>query len=162
VTGYIELPKSSIVSKVVHFLVINPLKKCGFVHRSPHVKGNINDVVFADESRAGLANTVFNTIGGKVYIGKHVVFGHDCLVLTPKYNYTNFKKDYLVAEYSEKNDIHIEDYAWIASGAIILNGVTIGKHSVVAAGSVVNKDVPPYSFVAGVPAEIKKKIELIT
>ncbi|WP_341468067.1 acyltransferase [Candidatus Chlorohelix allophototropha] len=46
--------------------------------------------------------------------------------------------------------------SWIALGAIILPGVTIGRGCVVAAGSVVTKDVPPDSFVAGVPAEVKK------
>lgn len=53
--------------------------------------------------------------------------------------------------------IVIGDNVWIASRAIILKGVTIGEGSVVAAGSVVTKDVPPYTMVGGVPAkEIKK------
>ncbi|MEI7555189.1 acyltransferase [Candidatus Chlorohelix sp.] len=46
--------------------------------------------------------------------------------------------------------------SWIALGATILPGVTIGRGSVVAAGSVVTKDVPPNSFVTGVPAEVKR------
>jgi acetyltransferase-like isoleucine patch superfamily enzyme len=50
----------------------------------------------------------------------------------------------------------IEDDCWIASNCIILAGVTVGKGSVVAAGSVVTKDVPPYSVVAGSPATIIK------
>lgn len=50
----------------------------------------------------------------------------------------------------------IEDDCWIAANSIILAGVTIGKGSVVAAGSVVTNDVPPYSVVAGVPAKVIK------
>ena len=46
--------------------------------------------------------------------------------------------------------------AWIGTGAIILPGVTIGEYSVVAAGAVVTKNVPPYSMVAGVPAKVVK------
>ncbi|RME76557.1 MAG: acyltransferase [Chloroflexi bacterium] len=46
----------------------------------------------------------------------------------------------------------IEDDVWIGSHCIILKGVTIGHHSVVAAGSVVHRSVPPYSLVAGNPA----------
>jgi len=50
--------------------------------------------------------------------------------------------------------------AWIAINAIILPGVTIGENSIVTAGSVVSKEVPPYSMVAGVPSRIIKKIEI--
>lgn len=45
---------------------------------------------------------------------------------------------------------------WIGAGAIILPGVTIGDGSVIAAGSVVNRDVPDNVMVAGVPAKVKK------
>ncbi len=48
----------------------------------------------------------------------------------------------------------IKDYAWISCRATILPGVTIGEGAVVAAGAVVTKDVPDYSIVAGVPAEV--------
>lgn len=51
-------------------------------------------------------------------------------------------------------DVHIEDYVWIASRATILPGVRIGRGAVVAAGSVVTKDVSPLSIVAGVPAKV--------
>lgn len=51
----------------------------------------------------------------------------------------------------------IEDDCWIASNSIILAGVTIGKGSVIAAGSVVTKDIPPYSVAAGVPAKVIKQ-----
>lgn len=47
----------------------------------------------------------------------------------------------------------IEDYAWICTGAMILQGVTIGKGAVVAAGAVVTEDVPPFTIVGGVPAK---------
>jgi acetyltransferase-like isoleucine patch superfamily enzyme len=46
--------------------------------------------------------------------------------------------------------------AWIGGGAIILKGVTVGCGSVIAAGTVVNKDIPPYSVVAGVPGMLVK------
>jgi len=53
----------------------------------------------------------------------------------------------------------IEDDVWIATRSTILKGVTIGRGAVVAAGSVVTKDVPPYTIVAGVPAKVIKRIE---
>jgi acetyltransferase-like isoleucine patch superfamily enzyme len=52
--------------------------------------------------------------------------------------------------------VKIEDDCWIAANSVILAGVTIGKGSVVAAGSIVTKDVPPYSIVAGNPAKVIK------
>jgi acetyltransferase-like isoleucine patch superfamily enzyme len=52
--------------------------------------------------------------------------------------------------------VKIEDDCWIAANTVILAGVTIGRGSVVAAGSVVTKDVPPYSIVGGVPAKVIK------
>ena len=48
----------------------------------------------------------------------------------------------------------IEDNCWIATGTRIMAGVTVGEGSVVAAGSVVTKDVPPFSVVGGVPARV--------
>ncbi len=61
--------------------------------------------------------------------------------------------------YIEKR-IHIEDYVWIGTRAIILPGVKLGKGSVVASGAVVSKDVLPYTVVGGVPAKaIGKRTE---
>jgi acetyltransferase-like isoleucine patch superfamily enzyme len=50
--------------------------------------------------------------------------------------------------------VKIEDDCWIASHAVVLSGVTVGRGSIVAAGSVVTRDVAPYSIVAGVPAKL--------
>lgn len=52
--------------------------------------------------------------------------------------------------------VKIEDDCWIAANSVILAGVTIGKGSIVSAGSVVTKDVPPFSIVGGVPAKLIK------
>lgn len=54
--------------------------------------------------------------------------------------------------------ITIKTGAWIGAGAIILQGVIIGEFSIVAAGAVVIKDVPPYTIVGGVPARVIKEI----
>jgi acetyltransferase-like isoleucine patch superfamily enzyme len=51
----------------------------------------------------------------------------------------------------------VNNDVWIGHGAIILSGVNIGEGSIVAAGSVVSSNVPPYSIVAGVPAKVIKK-----
>jgi acetyltransferase-like isoleucine patch superfamily enzyme len=61
--------------------------------------------------------------------------------------------------YVEAKPIVIEKNVWIATGATILGGITVGENSVVAAGAVVTKDVPPNSFVAGVPAKVIRSLE---
>jgi virginiamycin A acetyltransferase len=52
--------------------------------------------------------------------------------------------------------INVEDEVWIGTDAIIMSNVTIGKGAIIAAGSVVTKDVPPYAIVGGVPAKLIK------
>jgi len=61
--------------------------------------------------------------------------------------------------YIEARPIVIEKNVWIATGATIIGGVTVGENSVVAAGAVVTKDVPPNSLVAGVPARVIRSLE---
>jgi acetyltransferase-like isoleucine patch superfamily enzyme len=55
--------------------------------------------------------------------------------------------------------VTIEDECWIGARVVILDGVTIGKRSVVAAGSVVTKDIPPHSMAAGVPAQVTRELK---
>jgi acetyltransferase-like isoleucine patch superfamily enzyme len=55
--------------------------------------------------------------------------------------------------------ITIEDDVWLGAGAIVTDGVRVGRGSVVAAGAVVTEDVPPHSVVAGVPARVVRSLE---
>ena len=56
--------------------------------------------------------------------------------------------------------VRIKKNAWIAIGVIILPGITVGEGAIVASGSVVTKDVPPYTLVGGVPAKVLKEFEM--
>jgi maltose O-acetyltransferase len=60
-----------------------------------------------------------------------------------------------------RKSVQIDDYAWIATGAIILPGVHVGRGAVVGAGAVVGRDVEPYTVVAGNPARPtgKRRVE---
>jgi acetyltransferase-like isoleucine patch superfamily enzyme len=57
---------------------------------------------------------------------------------------------------SHSRDIRIEDGAWIGAGTTILGGVTIGRNAVIGAGSVVTRDIPPFTVAAGVPCCARK------
>ena len=59
---------------------------------------------------------------------------------------------------TSKGPVIIGDNVWIGDKATILGGVTIGESVIIAANSVVTKDVPPYSVVAGIPAKVIKKM----
>lgn len=94
---------------------------------------------------------------GQVTIEDNVFFGHRVMVLTGTHDYTKFGKDRIYKAIQSKPVI-IKQGAWICSGAIINPGVTIGEHAVVATGSIVTKDVDPYTVVGGNPARFIKAI----
>ncbi len=58
-----------------------------------------------------------------------------------------------------KKGIKIEDDAWIGFGAVVLKGVTVGRGAIIAAHSVVTKDVPPFTVAAGNPARVVKELK---
>lgn len=91
----------------------------------------------------------------KVKIGKNCSIAPNVVIVGSNHNFKDLNK-IIKKQGSELKGIIIEDDIWIAANSTILDGVTIGKGSVVAAGAVVNKDIPPYSVVGGVPARIIK------
>jgi acetyltransferase-like isoleucine patch superfamily enzyme len=90
-------------------------------------------------------------IGNKVLIAGNVAF-----LNSDDHRYDIVGKTVWDSGRGDKYQIVIEDDVWIGHGATVLTPARIGRGSIIAAGSVVNKDVPPYSIVAGVPAQVKK------
>lgn len=88
---------------------------------------------------------------GGVWIGEGTLIGHNVVIATLNHDLNpNRRQDLLPAP------INIGKNVWIGSNSTILQGVTIGENSVVAAGAVVNKDVPANTIVGGTPAKIIK------
>ena len=83
---------------------------------------------------------------GNLTIGNNVSISYNVSLMTGGHdvNSSLFQGVYL--------PIVIEDYVWIGVNSTVLQGVTIGKGAVIAAGSVVTKDVAPYTIVGGIPA----------
>lgn len=101
----------------------------------------------------------FGGING-IKIGNNVMFGPDVSILGGDHNTTQVGLlMYEVHWKQPENDllVIIEDDVWVGSKAIITKGVTIHTGSIIAAGAIVTKNVPPYSVVAGVPAKVIKK-----
>ena len=93
---------------------------------------------------------------GYIEIGNHVMISPRVSIYAENHVFDEVTQTIKSQGVVRKNVI-IEDDCWIAANSIILAGVTIGKGSVVAAGSVVTTDVPPYSVVGGIPARLIKK-----
>ncbi len=90
---------------------------------------------------------------GLIEIGNNVMISPRVSIYAENHLYDD--PDRLLKDQGEKKEkVCIEDDCWIAANTIILAGVTIGKGSVIAAGSVVTKNIPPFSVAAGVPARV--------
>ena len=90
-----------------------------------------------------------------VHIGDRVRIGHDVLLLTVDHRIG--KSEYRCGD-SVARPISIGDGAWLGSRVIVLPGVSIGSGAVVAAGSVVKRNVPADTHVAGVPARVVRAL----
>jgi acetyltransferase-like isoleucine patch superfamily enzyme len=113
----------------------------------------------------------FIKFGNKVFIGhdcefvcnEKIIIGDNCLIAS-KTTLNNTGHDYRIgininSQPITSKPIILEDDVWIGTSCVILQGVTIGSGSIIAAGSVVNKSVPANEVWAGVPARfIKKRI----
>ena len=124
----------------------------------------IEDVKVGDYSYGELNIIKFNRksklkIGCYCSIGQNVSFVLDADHLLDSISTYPFKALLLNTEKyeaSSKGDIIIDDDVWIGYGATIMSGVHIGQGAVVAAGSLVTKNIPPYAIVGGIPARIIK------
>jgi acetyltransferase-like isoleucine patch superfamily enzyme len=117
------------------------------------VNNAVGDVVIGDYTRIGIHNTII----GPVTIGSHVNLAQGITITALNHNFEDKNKRIDEQGVSTK-PVVIGDDVWIGANAVILPGVTIGKHAVVAAGAVVTTDVPENTVVGGVPAKVIKKL----
>ena len=114
----------------------------------------------AENVSIGPGATIYTT-GAKLIIKQHVISGPNLTIITGDHKYIAGRwLDSVSGEEKEDyydQDVIIEEDVWVGANVTILKGVTIGKSSIIAAGALVIKDVPPYSIVGGVPAKVLKK-----
>ncbi|WP_321437496.1 acyltransferase [uncultured Bacteroides sp.] len=118
------------------------------------INNAVGDLIIGNNSRIGLGNTII----GPVKIGNEVNIAQNVVISGLNHNFLDPDKT-IASQGVSTLSILIEDDAWIGANSVILAGTKIGKHSVIAAGSIVTRSVPPFSVVAGNPAKIIKQYD---
>ncbi len=132
-------------------LVQNYLKDCG---KSPRVKSGAEispNAYLGDYSELGTRCM----IQANVHIGSHVIMGPDVKIYSRNHKFDRLD---IPIQKQGKNyyETHIGNDVWLGANTLITAGVRVGNHAVIAAGSVVTKDVPDFAVVGGIPARILK------
>jgi acetyltransferase-like isoleucine patch superfamily enzyme len=151
----------------VKYATIDLIEYFGFIHRHRwYINGKSNDLIISDpainrRAKLGYSNALFNTRSGKITIGRNVIFGHDCQVLTGRH-IDNFKDPLKFKPTVESGyDIEIQNGVWLTSRVVVTGGVIIGENTTVLPGSIVTKNMPANSVVGGMPARVLKLKTLI-
>lgn len=118
------------------------------------INNGVGDVIIGKQTRIGMSNVLI----GPVSIGNNVIFAQNIVVSGLNHSYEDVHLPISKQKVSTSL-IKIEDECWIGANVVITAGVTINRHSIIAAGSVVTKDIPPYSVAAGSPAKVIKQYD---
>ena len=103
----------------------------------------------------GIAANAFIAMRGKIEIGNNTIFGPNVSIHAENHNFSDIDKP-IKLQGATRKGVKIGEDCWIGSKAVILDGVTIGSHSIIAAGAVITKDIPEYCIAGGVPAKVIK------
>jgi len=121
------------------------------------------DIICLENSELILGSGFFNSnvkirCREKIVIGNNVAISHDVTIMdSDAHTIMDIDAHTIIGDYINTKPVFIGDHVWIGAKTTILKGVKIGNGAIIAAGSVVTKDVPPHSLVAGVPARVIRK-----
>ncbi len=116
------------------------------------INNGVGAVHIGQHSLIGMGNVII----GPVTIGNHVILAQNIVASGLNHKYEDISRP-IHEQGVTTAPITIEDECWIGANVVLVAGVTVGKHSVIAAGSVVTKDIPPYSIAVGNPARVIKR-----
>lgn len=118
------------------------------------INNGMGDVIIGNNCTIGLGNTII----APVIIGNNVILAQHVCLSGLNHGYDDISMS-IREQKCTTALIKVEDDCWIGANSVITAGVTIGRHSIVAAGSVVTKDVPPFTVVGGNPARILRQYD---
>lgn len=116
-------------------------------------------IIIGDGTQIG--RNVVISASKKISIGKKCLISYNVSVMDHDHNVLNPDLPPLEGGITEGREVRIEDECFIGAHSFILKGVTLGKHSVVGANSVVTKSFPAYSVIAGSPAKFLRTLKEI-
>lgn len=159
----------SILDELLIRVLRGPVQRLMAEERNRFTHGDSEDPLYRYRVHGGLErlhidptaivnSALFNVSGGEITIGEYAFFGHEVAVLTGTHDITRFGRERQTTFPRSGRDVVIEEGVWVASHALVLGPVRVGRHAVIAAGSLVLDDVAPYTVVAGRPAKVIKKI----
>lgn len=116
------------------------------------INNGVGAVNIGNNSRIGIGNVII----GPVTIGNNVILAQNIVMSGLNHVYEDVKIP-ISEQPVTTATITVEDDCWIGANAVLTAGVTIGKHSVIAGGAVVTKNIPPFSVAVGNPARVIKQ-----
>lgn len=136
--------------------------------RAMHIDGKVSmsstarilypqNIYVGDKTNINRYCCLWASLKARIIIGKNCLTGSNVTILTSKYSVSgrrNFRENPSIEQ-----DVVIEDDVWLGANVVVLPGVRIGKGSVIGAGAVVSRDVPPFSVVVGPRSKIIKTRE---
>ncbi len=141
-------------------------------------KGEDNSGINIGDNVVVGRNTILSCKGGNINIGEHSNIGANCYIISEtdftlgkfvfiagnsyliaggNHSYENREIPIMFQPSISKGGVRIEDDVWIGAGALVLDGVKIGKGAIIGAAALVNKSIPEYTIAAGIPAKIIKE-----
>lgn len=123
------------------------MEKGAVIHYGAEIRGSYNLIL---KSGAIIGDRcVLDARRGYIKIGRNVQLGNFVNLWTGSHDYND---PYFRSKAGKRGPIEIQDYCWLGPRSTVLYGVNIGEGAVIGAGSIVTKDVPPFSVMTGVPA----------
>lgn len=146
-----DMPYSLGSKRIRGFICKRIFKSCGSNVNVEHgvYFGSGLDIEVGDNTGIGFNARIY----GPLKIGNDVMMGPDVMIFTQ--NHENERTDIpMRLQTAPKKPVEVGDDVWIGARAIILPGITVGRGSIIGAGSVVTKNIPEYAVVGGNPARI--------
>lgn len=112
-------------------------------------------IVIRDGACIGMDATL--SAASRIEIGENVLTARNVYISDHAHEFRDVTRSIASQGIAGVKDVTIGADTWIGQNAVILPGVTIGRHCVIAANAVVNRDIPDYSVAAGVPARVVRK-----
>ena len=123
-----------------------------FLGGNVEVRNLTNEISYIGDNVSINRNTILR---GKYKIGRDCAIGPNCTIIGANHNFKDKTKS-IKSQGSSIKGIVIGNDVWIGANCVILDGVTIGEGSVIGAGSIVTKSIPPYSVAVGNPCKVIK------